>query len=89
MEGNITYSNNNIVELVNSHYSNYINLFIESKNYYNGIEIYRKRFPDVDGFELAYFHIISKEYNPKKRMRLFKPIYHLHAPFWIQPNHFR
>lgn len=85
MEGNITYSNNNIVELVNSHYSNYINLFIESKNYYNGIEIYRKRFPDVDGFELAYFHIISKEYNQKKECACSNPFIICMHPFGYNP----
>lgn len=64
MLDNYEYNDENIRLLVDSHYQNYINLFFNHINYYNKIEIYRKRFPDVDGYEKSYFHLITKEYKP-------------------------
>lgn len=61
----LIYTNCNIETKVDDQYKNYLSLFQESINYINSKEIYRQRFPDIDGYDMSYFHTITKSYNHK------------------------
>ncbi len=60
------FTNANIEEKVFEYYGYYLRLFTKSKNYINDKEIYLKRFPDIEGFDRPYFHMITMEYTNKK-----------------------
>ncbi len=66
MQDNYTYNDGNIESLVQSYYHYYLKLFSETINYINSKEIFRKRFPDIQGYDYAYFHMISKDYIKNK-----------------------
>lgn len=84
-DNNFTYNDDNIKSLVRSHYHYYLKLFSETINYINSKEIFRKRFPDIYGYDYAYFHMISKDYKNNQECDCQNPFIICEHPFIFNP----
>lgn len=86
MYSDLVFSNNNIKNIVDNNYNNYELLFNKSKNYINGLEIYKKKYPIIDHkYECAYFHLITKEYAKNNECNCTNPFIKCEHPFSYNP----